>query len=149
MSGDVKEDLDYCLGLFKYPVMENWCYENYDFMKENPNYVETYYKVRSFKPTDILENARRFYYLRKTCFRGMLRYNSKGEFNIPFGRYKTFNFEEIKEPGYEELLKRTDICNESFEYIFENYNDPNNFMFLDPPYDSEFTEDIFFQFKGI
>ena len=34
MSGDVKEDLDYCLGLFKYPVMENWCYENYDFMKE-------------------------------------------------------------------------------------------------------------------
>lgn len=112
----------------------------YDFMKENPNDEETYYKVRSLKPTDILENARRFYYLRKTCFRGMLRYNSKGEFNIPFGRYKTFNFEEIKEPGYEELLKRTDICNKSFEYVFENYNDPNNFMFLDPPYDSEFTD---------
>ena len=34
MSGDVKEDLDYCLDLFKYPVMENWVYENYDFDKE-------------------------------------------------------------------------------------------------------------------
>ena len=34
MSGEVREDLDYCLGLFKYPVIENWCYENYDFMKE-------------------------------------------------------------------------------------------------------------------
>ena len=34
MSGDVKEDLNYCLDLFKYPVMENWVYENYDFMKE-------------------------------------------------------------------------------------------------------------------
>ena len=34
MSGDVKEDLNYCLDLFKYPVMENWVYENYDFDKE-------------------------------------------------------------------------------------------------------------------
>ena len=32
--GEIKKPLDYCLGLFKYPVMENWCYENYDFSKE-------------------------------------------------------------------------------------------------------------------
>jgi len=31
---DIKKNLDDCLDLFKYPVMENWCYENYDFMKE-------------------------------------------------------------------------------------------------------------------
>ena len=70
----------------------------------------------------------------------MLRYNNKGEFNIPYGRYKTYNFETIKNPGYEALLKRTEIFNEGFEYIFDNYNDPRNFMFLDPPYDSEFTD---------
>ena len=34
MGGDVREDLDYCLDLFKYPIMENWVYENYDFLKE-------------------------------------------------------------------------------------------------------------------
>ena len=34
MGGEVKDHLDYCLGLFKYPVMENWVYENYDFVKE-------------------------------------------------------------------------------------------------------------------
>jgi hypothetical protein len=33
-EGEVKEDLDYCLDLFKYPIMENWVYENYDFLKE-------------------------------------------------------------------------------------------------------------------
>ena len=33
-----------------------------------------------------------------------------------------------------------------FEYIFENYNDENNFMFLDPPYDSEFTDYGYCQF---
>ena len=41
---------------------------------------------------------------------------------------------------YEKLLKRTEIFNDSFEKIFNEYNDSNNFMFLDPPYDSEFTD---------
>ena len=36
--------------------------------------------------------------------------------------------------------KKTEIINTSFEYVFENYNNENNFMFLDPPYDSEFTD---------
>jgi len=71
---------------------------------------------------------------------GMMRYNSKGGFNIPFGRYKTFNFEELKNKDYENLLKRTEIFNKGFEYIFEKYNDSDNFMFLDPPYDSQFTD---------
>jgi DNA adenine methylase len=112
----------------------------YNFMKEHPNDEETYYKVRSYECKNILENAKRFYYLRKTCYRGMLRYNRKGQFNIPFGRYKTFNFEEIKNKDYETLLKKTEIFNKSFETIFNNYNHVDNFMFLDPPYDSEFTD---------
>ena len=112
----------------------------YNFMKEHPNEEETYYKVRGYDNTQVLDNAKRFYYLRKTCFRGMLRYNSKGKFNIPYGRYKNFNFEEIKDTNYEDLLKRTEILNKSFENIFNDYNDNNNFMFLDPPYDSEFTD---------
>jgi DNA adenine methylase len=114
--------------------------EIYDFMKAHPNEEETYYKVRAYDNTDILDNAKRFYYLRKTCFRGMLRYNKKGKFNIPFGRYKTYNYETIKNTNYEDLLKRTDIFNKSFEDIFIKYNDPQNFMFLDPPYDSTFTD---------
>ena len=112
----------------------------YDFMKEHPNEEETYYKVRGYDNSDVLDNAKRFYYLRKTCYRGMLRYNKKGEFNIPFGRYKTCNYEDLKNNEYENLLKRTEIYNKNFEYVFENYNDENNFMFLDPPYDSEFTD---------
>jgi DNA adenine methylase len=112
----------------------------YNFMKEHPNEEETYYKVRNYDNTECLNNAKRFYYLRKTCFRGMLRYNKSGKFNIPFGRYKTCNFEDLKNIEYENLLKNTDVFNQSFEYIFDNYDNPNHFMFLDPPYDSEFTD---------
>ena len=115
--------------------------EIYEFMKNNPNDELTYYKIRDkMEIKDELDNAKRFYYQRKTCFRGMLRYNKNGKFNIPFGRYKTINYEELKNKDYEELLSRTEILNVDFATIFEKYNDENNFMFLDPPYDSEFTD---------
>ena len=113
----------------------------YEFMDQHPNEEAVYYDVRNNMPTDTAEqNAKRFYYLRKTCFRGMLRYNKDGKFNIPFGRYKTMNYEDLKNKEYEKLLKRTTVLNESFEYVFKHYNDDKNFMFLDPPYDSEFTD---------
>ena len=119
----------------------------YTFMENNPNDEETYYKIRDDMLIDEpLDNAKRFYYQRKTCFRGMLRYNKSGKFNIPFGRYKTINYIDLKNKHYEELLHRTEILNNDFEYIFETYNDENNFMFLDPPYDSAFTDYGYCQF---
>ena len=121
--------------------------EIYDFMKNSPNDEHTYYKIRDeMEIKDELDRAKRFYYQRKCCFRGMLRYNKNGKFNIPFGRYKTINYNEIINKDYEILLRRTEILNTGFEYIFENYNNENNFMFLDPPYDSEFTDYGYCQF---
>ena len=110
-------------------------------METHPNNETTYYDVRNNMLYDTeLENAKRFYYLRKTCFRGMLRYNKHGKFNIPYGKYKTINYSDLKNKDYETLLKRTEVLEKGFEYVFKNYNNSNNFMFLDPPYDSEFTD---------
>ena len=121
--------------------------EIYDFMEKTPNNEETYYKIRDeMIINNQVDSAKRFYYQRKTCFRGMLRYNKNGKFNIPFGRYKTINYSEIINKQYETLLSRTKILNKGFDYIFENYDDENNFMFLDPPYDSEFTDYGYCQF---
>ena len=115
--------------------------EIYNFMLQHPNNEKIYYEIRDNMINDTeLENAKRFFYLRKTCFRGMLRYNKNGKFNIPFGRYKTCNFEILKDKKYEELLTTAQISCNSYQYIFENFNDERNFMFLDPPYDSEFTD---------
>lgn len=121
--------------------------EIYDFMENTPNDENTYYKVRDeMEMKDELDSAKRFYYQRKTCFRGMLRYNKNGKFNIPYGKYKTINYTDLLNKNYETLLGRTEILQKGFEYIFENYNDENNFMFLDPPYDSEFTDYGYCQF---
>lgn len=115
--------------------------EIYEFMVNHPNEEKTYYEVRdNMDINSDLDRAKQFYYQRKTCFRGMLRYNKNGKFNIPYGRYKTCNYEDLKNKDYENLLKRTDIIRGSFEEIFDKYNDENNFVFLDPPYDSEFTD---------
>jgi len=93
-----------------------------------------------FKPKNDIERAAQFYYLRKTCFRGMLRYNDKGEFNIPWGKYKTANFEELKNKEYTDLLSRTDIMIGDYVKVFEKYNSKNNFCFIDQPYDSVFSD---------
>jgi len=113
----------------------------YEFMKKTLNDDTTYYKVRDeMKIETPLDSAMRFYYQRKTCFRGMLRYNKSGHFNIPFGKYKTINYQDLKNEAYFDLLERTEVVKASYEYVFEKYNDKDNFMFLDPPYDSEFTD---------
>ena len=113
-----------------------------NFMKEHPNTEEEYYKVRSIDITNSIDNASRFYYLRKTCFRGMMRYNKKGGFNVPYGRYKTCSYTDLENNDYHKLLARTEILNCGFEDIFNNekYNNENSFVFLDPPYDSPFTD---------
>jgi len=128
-------------------VRDGHAQEIHQFMVLNPNNETTYYQVRDkMVINSALDNAKRFYYLRKTCFRGMLRYNKQGKFNIPFGRYDKINYSELLNPAYHQLLAQTEIFKVGFEYIFENYNDPANFMFLDPPYDSEFTDYGYCQF---
>jgi DNA adenine methylase len=128
-------------------IRDGHAQEIHQFMVLHPNNEETYYQVRDKMVINSpLDNAKRFYYLRKTCFRGMLRYNKQGKFNIPFGRYDKINYSELLNPAYHQLLGATEIFRTRFEYIFENYNSPANFMFLDPPYDSEFTDYGYCQF---
>jgi DNA adenine methylase len=132
---------------FYQSIKDHHAQEIYHFMKTHPNTEETYYHVRDKMPIlSPLDNAKRFYYLRKTCYRGMLRYNKNGGFNIPFGRYKTIQFEDIQDPAYTALLQRTQIQCCGFAEIFAQYNDPSFFMFLDPPYDSTFTDYGYCQF---
>jgi DNA adenine methylase len=81
------------------------------------------------------EAASIFYFLNRTCYNGLCRFNSKGEFNVPFGRYKKL----IYRTGFAEYVQpfaQWDFTCVDFEQIPLR---PNDFIYADPPYDVQFT----------
>jgi len=102
---------------------------------------ELYYKIRNMF-NDLIEkkysDALLYFFINKTSYSGMIRYNSKGEFNVPFGRYKHLNTSLIT-PQHSKLLSNTEIFNADYKQLFEMATE-NDFMFLDPPYDCVFSD---------
>jgi DNA adenine methylase len=93
------------------------------------------------------KSAANWYFVREFCYAAMFRYNAKGEFNIPYGgiAYNNKNFRQkadlIFEEATQKLFERTEIFNLDFEKLLNNLTlTPSDFIFLDPPYDSEFSE---------
>lgn len=96
--------------------------------------------IEVFQPKNDVELAAKFIYLRRSCYRGMIRYNNNGGFNVPWGRYKTLNFNDLINPEYTNLFKRTKIMNGDYKLVFDMYDGPENFYFIDQPYDSTFND---------
>jgi len=96
--------------------------------------------MKVFQPKNDVELAAKFIYLRRSCYRGMIRYNNNGGFNVPWGRYKTLNFNDLINPEYTNLFERTKIMNGDYKLVFDMYDGPENFYFIDQPYDSTFND---------
>lgn len=79
-----------------------------------------------------------YYFINKTSYSGMIRFNAKGEFNVPYGRYKNFNTSLVTE-SHHQLLANTEIHSRDYREIFELAN-AEDFIFLDPPYDCIFSD---------
>jgi DNA adenine methylase len=91
--------------------------------------------------------AANWYFVREFCYASMFRYNRRGEFNIPYGgiAYNKKNFrlkvENIFSKDIRRLFKHSSFYNLDFaEFISTAQPDERDFIFLDPPYDSEFSE---------
>ncbi len=82
------------------------------------------------------EAAELFYYLNRTCFNGLCRFNRSGEFNVPFGRYKRINYARDFRHYKETFSQFTFTCVD-FENVTLRRGD---FVYADPPYDVEFTQ---------
>lgn len=102
---------------------------------------ELYYRLRDMF-NDIAEkrysDALLYFFINKTAYSGMIRYNSKGEYNVPFGRYAHLNTALVTEK-HRELLANAEIYNTDYKNIFDMAQ-PDDFMFLDPPYDCVFSD---------
>ena len=113
---------------------------NPDKRVENKNEA-LYYELRDMfnhKIHSLYLDSVIYFFINKTAYSGMIRYNSKGEYNVPFGRYQNFNTKLIT-IEHHELLKRTLIFVGNYKKIFEMAT-ADDFMFLDPPYDCVFND---------
>lgn len=125
-----------------YQVIKNNLEELIVDLKKHKNEADYFYEIRSLdrseefeKLTDV-QKASRVIFLNKTCFNGLYRVNSAGEFNSPFGRYKNPNI--VNEPTLKAVNKFLNKNN--IEIISGDYNDvlkntdKKCFVYLDPPY---------------
>ena len=87
-----------------------------------------------------------FFFIREYCYSSMFRYNSHGEFNVPYGgiSYNRKDFqrkvEYLLSDEMNDKLQNADIHCEDFEDFINALNlNENDFVFLDPPYDSDFS----------
>ena len=107
---------------------------------ENRN-EELYYSIRDMYngkiPSAYLEGVL-YYFINKTAYSGMIRYNQNGEYNVPFGHYPNFNTKIITDE-HSALLQRAQIHHLDYAEIFQMAT-ANDFMFLDPPYDCIFND---------
>lgn len=81
------------------------------------------------------EAAQLFYYLNRTCFNGLCRFNQSGEFNVPFGRHKSITY--VKDFSAFQPVFRNWVfsCGDLTDLTIV----PGDFIYADPPYDVEFT----------
>lgn len=80
--------------------------------------------------------AELFYYVSKTGFNGMMRFNSKGEYNVPFGKYKSVNYITDFTP-YKDVISNWSFTCQDFSDLEVRQGD---LLYVDPPFDLGFTK---------
>ena len=93
-----------------------------------------FYELRAHVPDEIARKAARIIYLNKTCFNGLYRENSKGEFNVPFGRHKNpLICDEANLRAVSETLRSATLSAKPFDRITDDIR-RGDLVYFDPPY---------------
>lgn len=127
-----------------YEVIQDQVEELIAALSAHPNEAEHFYQVRdwdrdkeAYAQLSEVQRAARIIYLNKTCYNGLFRVNSAGEFNTPFGHYKNPNI--VNAPvlrAVSNYFQKAQITFRSIDYaeILANA-ERGTFVYLDPPYD--------------
>jgi DNA adenine methylase len=104
-----------------------------------------YNKPQKYKIDNLIFSSI-YFFIRNYTYSGMFRYNSNGEFNVPYGGIGYNNNSLDKKINYisseqiQERLSNTNIeCNDFYDFFKNKSLEKNDFIFLDPPYDTEFS----------
>lgn len=106
-------------------------------LRKYQNSKELFYATRKLDWTAMspAAAAARTLFLNHTCFNGLYRVNRSGEFNVPYGKYKTPKImDESALRAAAPLLARATILTGSYKDVLRSEAQPGDFVFLDPPY---------------
>ncbi len=124
-----------------YRVIKNQVEELIDSLKKHRNKKDYFYQLRNvdrnpeeFSRWSDVEKASRTIFLNRCCFNGLYRVNSKGQFNVPFGKYKNPKFcDEPNLRAVNKVLKGVRIIKGGFETCLD-FAKHGDFLYMDPPY---------------
>jgi DNA adenine methylase len=112
------------------------------------NEEATYYAVRASKPRNAAAKAARFIYLNKTCFNGLYRVNTKGEFNVPFGQHgrQLLVCDERQLRAASEALAGIELDSADFGATVRRSR-AGDLVYFDPPYTTAHTNNGFIEYN--
>jgi DNA adenine methylase len=105
-------------------------------LKRHKTNKEYFLKVRAQNPNTLSDVAiaSRFIFLNKTCFNGLYRVNLKGQFNVPFGKYKNpMICDEINLRKVSKALQNVEIKHQDYKEVLKKAK-KGDFLYFDPPY---------------
>ena len=120
-----------------YTVIRNNPHELIRQLSSMVNDSDYFYELRAvdIRKLSIVQTAARTIYLNKTCFNGLYRVNKKGDFNVPFGKYKNPKIcDEESILSASSLLANKKIILGDYKDVLKKYAKESDFIFLDPPY---------------
>jgi DNA adenine methylase len=97
--------------------------------------LRVYSTTRRVYPLGRVDRAARLIFLNRTCYNGLYRVNSRGEFNVPMGRYRLpriLDEENIR--AVSQTLQDVELLSDDFENIVRKLVRPGWFIYFDPPY---------------
>ena len=127
-------------------IPDNDRVDNIESALKSAYYMYIRYMLNHQKELSNGKRAGVFFFVREYCYSSMFRYNKHGDFNVPYGgiSYNRKDFQKkinyILSDEMFEKLNQTQIENEDFENFINSLNlTRDDFIFLDPPYDSDFS----------
>jgi len=105
------------------------------YFQDRYNNDTAFYQLRDEfnNSSDLYQRALLFLYMNRHCYNGLCRYNKKGVFNVPFGRYKKPYFPEKELLFFAQKAKKATFTCKPYQKLFQYLRD-DDVLYCDPPY---------------
>ena len=123
--------------MITYEVVRDDVYSLINLLDSYVNEKFFFYKIRALNPMNLsrVERAARLIYLNKTCFNGLYRVNKKGHFNVPYNNRSGKQFyDKDNLINASRSLRNAQTFHCDYHFIFENFAEKDDLVFIDPPY---------------